>query len=83
MNREERKKELLQDMKRGLNSITIDAFAMTKKDLGVVHYLSTKFRKRYQENLNYCRRYFMKDKNGARYGLVNASYMFQQLKRGL
>ena len=82
MTREERIQEQVADMNRGLDSITIDAFQMTKEYLGnKYHHLSAEFRKQYKYWLGYCRHYYMKDKNGVRYCLVNAFDMFDQLKQ--
>lgn len=82
MTREERIQKQLADAKRGLDSITIDAFRTAKEILGVkYHHLSPEFRKQYKYWLGYCRYYYMKDKNGARYRMVNAFDMFDQLKQ--
>ena len=82
MTQEERIQKQVADAKRGLDSITIDAFQMTKEYLGKkYHHLSSEFRKQYKYWLGYCRHYFMKDKNGVRYRLVNAFDMFDQLKQ--
>lgn len=82
MTQEERIQKQVADAKRGLDSITIDAFRTTKKYLGnKYHHLSSEFRKQYKYWLAYCRYYYMKDKNGARYRMVNAFDMFDQLKQ--
>lgn len=77
MTREEQIQEQMEDLQRGLDSITVDAFQKTKEYLqGRYHHLSPVFRKWYHRELEYCRKYMMKSKNGARYRLVTFDDMF-------
>lgn len=76
MTREERIQEQKEDLQRGLDSITVDAFRMTKEYLqGRYHHLSPTFRGHYRYWLQHCRKYFMKDKNGARYRISSFDEM--------
>lgn len=77
MTREEQIQEQMEDLQRGLDSITVDAFQKAKEYLqGRYHHLSPVFRAWYHRELDFCRKYMMKDKNGARYRLVTFDDMF-------
>lgn len=83
MTREEQVQERIADMNRGLDSITIDAFNKTKEYLGdKYHHLSPVFRKWYHYHLDWCRKYYMKDKNGCRYRLCSLDDMIAYYTRG-
>lgn len=89
MTQEEREQQYLEDWQRGRDSMTIDAFQKAKEELGGRwYYLSPTFRKNYHYWLDWCRRYYMKASNGARYRLCTIDdmvsyYKKQAIRRGL
>lgn len=84
MTKKERIQEQIEDLQRGLDSMTIDAFDFAKVYCGDTYSIKDSwFRKIFRERLIWCRRYKFKSKNGVRYDLITSDDMFNQLKKGL
>lgn len=71
----------LEDLQRGFDSMTVDAFHNAKITVGQYSHLSEEFRRSYHKWLDWCHCYCLKDKSGVRYRVCRLDEMTEYYRK--